>query len=457
MKEMGFLEFSQLLFNRELLASKGTVEDVLSKYQLAITHGHEFVGLVKNNKSYQTVMGSNVFKGDDGKLLGILPIKGALIYEETGWEALCGMTSYEGLQNKAEYMIKERGIDHLILELNSGGGMAYGCFETAQYVKNLAKENDVKITTYVDGVAHSGGYAWACIADEVILNPMARVGSIGVVLPLVNTSEKDKKEGIERIYITAGKSKVPFDKDGKFTKESLDKIEKDVMVTYDMFVDHVSENRGLDRSVVIDTEASTFNADEALKIGLVDQIMTKENLYQYLGNFNGENKMSLNPKDGSKIDTGNEAGQSKVMEQLSSQITQLEGDKVTLTESVSTLTSERDKAVSDLGIANSTISELQKQIADLNASAAQVELDSRREKISALVSEDDVDFHMEIADGLDAEKFGKYVDNLTKQNEKIADSFKPVGVDTQDGEGEQLSAEEKMVARLKARKEGKAV
>lgn len=174
MKEMGFLEFSQLLFNRELLASKGTVEDVLSKYQLAITHGHEFVGLVKNNKSYQTVMGSNVFKGDDGKLLGILPVKGALIYEETGWEALCGMTSYEGLQNKAEYMIRERGIDHLILELNSGGGMAYGCFETAQYVKNLAKENDVKITTYVDGVAHSGGYAWACIADEVILNPMAR-------------------------------------------------------------------------------------------------------------------------------------------------------------------------------------------------------------------------------------------------------------------------------------------
>lgn len=229
------------------------------------------------------------------------------------------------------------------------------------------------------------------------------------------------------------------------------------MVTYDMFVDHVSENRGLDRSVVIDTEASTFNADEALKIGLVDQIMTKENLYQYLGNFNGENKMSLNPKDGSKVDAGNEASQSKVMEQLSSQITQLEGEKVTLTESVSTLTAERNKAVSDLGIANSTIGELQKQIADLNASAAQVELDSRKEKISALVSEDDVDFHMEIADGMDADKFGKYVDNLTKQNEKIAGSFKPVGVDTQDSEVEQLSAEEKMVARLKARKEGKVV
>ena len=80
---MNFIELSQLLFDRQLLASEGAVRDVLNKYELAIQHGHEYVGLVKNK-----VNGSNsdtkIFKGTDDNLIGILPVKGALIYESTG-------------------------------------------------------------------------------------------------------------------------------------------------------------------------------------------------------------------------------------------------------------------------------------------------------------------------------------------------------------------------------------
>ena len=76
------------------------------------------------------------------------------------------MTSYESIQGQAEYLIKKEKVNEIILDVNSGGGQAYGCFEAAQSVRNLANKNNVKITTYVDGVAYSGGYAWASIADE---------------------------------------------------------------------------------------------------------------------------------------------------------------------------------------------------------------------------------------------------------------------------------------------------
>lgn len=453
---MNFIELSQLLFDKQLLASEGAVRDVLNKYELAIQHGHEYVGLIKKDKSPITALTSQIYKGTDNKLVGVLPIKGALVYEETGWEALCGMTSYEGLQNKATYMIKEKKIDHLILELNSGGGMAYGCFETAQFVKNLAKEHGVKITSYVDGVAHSGGYAWACIADEVILNPMAKVGSIGVVLPLVNSSERDKKEGIKRVYVTAGKSKVPFDKDGNFTEEALSNIQKDVMVTYDMFVDHVSENRNLDRDAVIDTEAKTFGTKDALKIGLIDKVMTKEQFYEHLGNFNGESSMSLTINaDGTKVEAGTDGANSLVVSQLSTQIQTLESDKSGLVAQVATLTGERDQAVTDLGVAQTKISELTTQLATAQTEANTAILTARREAISALVAEDDVEDHMSFIADFDAEKFDKYKAKLAVQSEKMSASFTAQGVDTGEAEGEKLSVEEKMAERVRQRN-GKA-
>lgn len=445
---MNFIELTQLLFDRQLLASAGAVRDVLNKYELALQHGHEYVGLVK--KKPESVSDDvKVFKGSDDTLIGMLPVKGALIYESTGWEALCGMTSYEGLQAKAEYMIKERKIDHLILELNSGGGMAYGCFETAQYVKDLAKEHGVKITSYVDGVAHSGGYAWCCIADEVILNPMAKCGSIGVVLPLVNYAGQDKKEGIKRIYITAGKSKVPFDEDGEFTKEALNDIQKDIMVTYDMFVDHVALNRGMDREAVMQTEAKTFGTKEAQKLGLIDAVMTKEQFYEHLGNFNGESNMSLaTDKGNEKVEAGSN---SVVMSQLSAQITTLEGDKSALVAQVATLTGERDVAVSALGDANAKIADLTRKLGDAKESEVSAINASRREAISAFVSDDDIDSHMDFVAGFDAEKFGKYKANLEVQHAKVANSFKEQGDGEEGNDPEELSVQDRMAERVRQR------
>ncbi len=45
----------------------------------------------------------------------------------------------KSIQGQAEYLIREEKLNELVLEVNSGGGQAYGCFETAQAVRNLAK------------------------------------------------------------------------------------------------------------------------------------------------------------------------------------------------------------------------------------------------------------------------------------------------------------------------------
>ena len=445
-----FTQLSQLLFDTELLASRSAVVNALEKYRLAVQYGGEYIGLRKNPNGYNAVNQSRVYKGTDGTNIGILSIKGSLVYEESGWESLCGFTSYEGLQNKAIHMIRDRDVKHLILEINSGGGIAYGCFETAQFVKDLAKEHDVKITSYVDGVAYSGGYAWCCIADEVIVNPMGRVGSIGVVLPLVNYSEAEKKEGIQRVYVTAGKSKVPYDKDGKFTDEALSDMKEGVIDIYKIFVDHVATNRNISTESVENTEAKLFTSKKGKELGLIDHIMTKEEFYAHLGNFNGENTMSLvqKPQGENGADVATDQPETKIELGADNALIAQLSTRLSASEALTT------QIQTDLATANATIADLTAQVSTLKGEKADAIQEARKDKISALVADDQVEFHVGVVSGFSDEKFAQYVDHLEKVQGKVEEGFVEQGHGGDDDKGkEALSVSEQAVLRLQSRKQ----
>lgn len=453
---MNFHQLSELLFNNYLLADSRTLQLVLHRYEKALVNGEEQIGLLKRPAAQRRNQ-VRVLEGVSGTRLGLIPIKGSLTYEESGWEALCGMTSYESIQGQAEYLIKNEKVSELILELNSGGGQAYGCFEAAQSVRNLANKNDVKITTYVDGVAYSGGYAWASIADEVIVNPMGRVGSIGVVLPLTNYAEKDKKEGIKRIYITSGKSKVPYDEDGNFTEAALDEFRKSSKIIYDEFVGHVAEMRGIDRQSVVDTEAKTFDAQTALGLKLIDSIMTKEQFYNHVNGKYGENVMSLVPKSNQEEEVVSPTNDS-LISTLTEEVTGLKANAETLQETISTLTSEKETLSDELEKVKSTltgkdeeIKTLQDKIAELQGKAEEVKVSSREEQIKALVSVDEVESVMSIASVLDDEKFGVYVETLKTKQVKTREEMKEVGGAGAETQVAELSTAEKIAAKAKAK------
>ena len=452
---MNFHQLSELLFNNYLLADSRTLQLVLHRYEKALVNGEEQIGLLKR-PARQRRDQVKVLEGASGTRLGLIPIKGSLTYEESGWEALCGMTSYESIQGQAEYLIKNEKVDELILELNSGGGQAYGCFEAAQVVRDLANKNNVKITTYVDGVAYSGGYAWASIADELVVNPMGRVGSIGVVLPLTNYAKRDKKAGIKRIYITSGKSKVPYDEDGNFTEDALDEFRKSSKIIYDEFVGHVAEMRGIDRQAVVNTEAKTFDAQQALSLNLIDSIMTKEQFYNHINGKYGENVMSLVPKTNQEEEVVTTTNDS-LISTLTEKVTGLESNAETLQGTISTLTTEKETLSTELEQVKSTltlkdeeIKSLQDKITELQGVAEEVKTVSREEKIKALVSDEEVADVMEIADGMSDEKFDKYIKSLETKQIKAREEMKEIG-----GEGSQavteLTTSEKIAAKAKQR------
>lgn len=261
--ESKFKEIAEVLDNREHLKS----------YQENLFFGDD-----DDYEDYQETEESSLLK----KGIGLLEVEGPTTYKPTGWEALCGGTSYVGLMDKMQSHV-DSGLKTVLMKINSHGGQAYRLMSTSAKLRKLADANNVKLIGYIDGCAASAGYGLASACHEIIANPDSEAGSIGVVVSLMNDSEHLKKEGYERTFITAGSEKVPYNKDGSFRENFLNDIQESVDTLYEKFTSHVASMRNMDVQSVIDTQARMFKAEKALEIGLIDSIMEEDEFQEYLG------------------------------------------------------------------------------------------------------------------------------------------------------------------------------
>jgi ClpP class serine protease len=213
--------------------------------------------------------------------IGIINIHGGLTNKPV--ESLCGATgaSYAGLMNQMSALV-DAGCKTVVLDISSGGGEAFNCFQTADAMRAKADENGVRIISYVQDCAASAAYALCVAADEVISHPQGSVGSVGVLVSMMNNSKALEKAGLSRVFVTAGANKIPFDAEGGFRESFLAEIQDQVDDLYGQFCAHVSHYTGLSVEDVQATEASMYRAPKALEMGLINRIMTNEEFATYL-------------------------------------------------------------------------------------------------------------------------------------------------------------------------------
>jgi ClpP class serine protease len=218
---------------------------------------------------------------DTARSIGVIDISGPLTYKPTMFQALCGGCSYEDILDQASTMI-DAGVKTIIMNCDSGGGEAYGCFEAADELRRMCDAGGVQLSAYVDGMACSAMYGLACVADEIVVNPYAEVGSIGVLIALMNDSEAMKQAGVERTFITDGTEKVPFAADGSFREGFIQDLQARVSELGDSFRQHVSKHTGLSVEELKATNAKVYSAKDALAMGLVNKIQTRSEYISYI-------------------------------------------------------------------------------------------------------------------------------------------------------------------------------
>ena len=389
--------------------------------------------------------------------VGVLNIDGTLVNREGQMNSQCiELTSYQGLKKKFESQI-EMGIQSCVMMINSGGGECFGAWSTANYVQKLARQHNIKLIAYVNGTSASAAYVWASVADKVISHPLGQVGSIGVVVQLYNDSKMLDKMGVERSFVYAGGNKIPFDKQGNFTETFVKDLQDSVDKTYAKFVNHVAVNRNLTEQQVINTNASVFDADVALTLGLIDDVMELEDFEILYGlkspKTSGINSVRLeapnNFLQSEENMTKNVELNADELQELKTQLATATDKNEQLSATIADMQANYDAVKEQFEVNKVALAEALQSKADLEAEKVKAELDARvaqrTAKLEASLGKDNEQVATLLASTqtLSDEQFDVIAKSLELKQETQEKQFAEIGGEGQDSV-KQLTLEEQL-------------
>lgn len=179
----------------------------------------------------------------------------------------------ENILEKIEKAKNDTHIKGILLNVNSPGGAVAPSIEIAYAIKELKQTKPV--VAYASGIMASGSYYASIWSNKIVANPGSMVGSIGVIIQSIDTSELLAKIGIKTQTVKMGEYKETGTPTRQWTQKEKQELEKVTQSTYDMFVEDVANARKLkkeDHKVYAD--AHIFTSKQAKEAGLVDEVAT---------------------------------------------------------------------------------------------------------------------------------------------------------------------------------------
>jgi signal peptide peptidase SppA len=185
------------------------------------------------------------------------------------------------LNELLERAFQRKGIVAVALAVNSPGGSAVQASLIAARIRELAAKHELRVLTFIEDIAASGGYWLACAGDEIFADASSIVGSIGVVSSGFGFVEAIRKLGIERRVHTAGENKAildPFRPERPEDVERLKSLQLDVHEEFKALVRHRRAGR-LDEANADLFTGAFWSGRRAVELGLVDGL---GNMHQIL-------------------------------------------------------------------------------------------------------------------------------------------------------------------------------
>ena len=204
--------------------------------------------------------------------VAIVTITGSLVNRGAWVGASSGLTSYEGIAFQIDSAARDPKVRSILLDMESPGGEAVGCFEVAATIRKVGAEKPIH--AMVNGMAASAAYAIASACRSITSVESGLSGSIGVVMLHADYSRAIDRAGITPTFIHAGAHKVDGNPFEPLSKEVRGDLQAEVEKFYSLFLETVAAGRGkrLSAKAARATEARTFIGQAALDAGLVDQI-----------------------------------------------------------------------------------------------------------------------------------------------------------------------------------------
>lgn len=203
--------------------------------------------------------------------IAVLPVSGTLVSKTRALQPYSGMTGYNGIIARLQQAISDPGVDGILLDMDTPGGMVSGAFDCADII---ARMRDIKpIWALANDMNCSAGQLIASSASRRLVTQTARTGSIGVMMAHSNYGAALKTNGVEVTLIYSGDHKVDGNPYEKLPEDVRADFQTRIDATRQMFAEKVSAYTGMSVQDVLDTEAAVFSGQESVDNRLADELV----------------------------------------------------------------------------------------------------------------------------------------------------------------------------------------
>ena len=223
--------------------------------------------------------------------VAVLSVNGPIFRYASWFHQISGGTSIQVLSKDFNTALEDNDVKAILLNLDSPGGQANGVSEFANMV---FKARGIKpIYAFVGGNAASGAYWIASAAEKIVISDTAILGSIGTVIQIQDTSEKDKKSGVRTFDLVSRKS--PLKRVDPNTEQGQEQIMKMLDTLTDVFISAVATHRGVETSKVEKDfgKGGVMVGQENIDAGLADEIGSFESILTVLQNKTDEEELNM--------------------------------------------------------------------------------------------------------------------------------------------------------------------
>jgi len=176
-------------------------------------------------------------------------------------------------------------IKAIVLFISSPGGQV----EPSERIMFAIQRAKKPVISVVQDIGASGAYLIMSATDRIFASRFSNTGSIGVTNQFLDTSEKDRREGVILYDFSSGPYKGAGKEHSALTEDQYDIEMEDIMKMHDIFVEYVSKNRNIPiNEVKLLATGRTFLGEDALKNGLIDQIGGMNEALDWVRNNIGE-------------------------------------------------------------------------------------------------------------------------------------------------------------------------
>jgi protease-4 len=194
----------------------------------------------------------------------------------------------------------------ILVRVDSPGGGAAASQEIYDALKAVAQKMPVAVS--MGSMAASGGLMVSMAGQRVFANPSTVTGSIGVRMDVPQLQGLMDKVGVGQETLVVGAYKDAASYMRPMTPEQRTYFQGVLNDMYGQFVDIVAQGRNMPRDQVVKlANGKVYTGQEALRLGLVDEMGGREQAQRWLAQKTGvpvDSKLLTRPKEGNWLGRG---------------------------------------------------------------------------------------------------------------------------------------------------------